>query len=453
MSSADQRTTHILIKDKLLGTRFLERKIMRKKLLDSKIWIIGNKPAPKVISVFLAILFWVTPVYADSSDTIVLIHGFLGWGRSEMFEVKYWGGIGRDYEEILNKAGYETVSVAVGPVSSNWDRAIEAYYQLKGGCVDYGFAHAKKYGHERFGRCYEKPLLPQWGKKNKINIIAHSQGGQTARLLVHLLEFGSDEEKTATGLELAEIFKGNHPWVKSVTTLATPHNGTTLTKGVSIMTLNMAEKIIKGIAGLVNASDTLSAVYDYKLDQWGLKMQTGQTYKSYLSMVKNSPILEASANKDLASWDLSPEGARELNSWVKTSQNVYYFSVSTDSTEKNESSADEYPIITNALILFPSAIWLGIYRNMDPKEGEIKIDDAWAKNDGVVNTVSMKGPEGSKIETYNGKAKKGVWEDMGTWSTWDHMDIIGHTWMWNLLDKRNPKDFYLDHAKFLNALN
>ena len=426
---------------------------MCKKLLDSKIWIVGNRLAQKIGSAFLAILLWVIPVYANSNDTIVLIHGFLGWGRSEMFEVKYWGGIGRDYEEMLNKAGYKTVSVAVGPVSSNWDRALEAYYQLKGGCVDYGAAHAKKYRHERFGHCYEKPLLSQWNEKDKINIISHSQGGQTARLLIHLLEFGSDEEKTATGSETAEIFKGKHPWVRSVTTLSTPHNGTTLTKGASIMTLNMVEQIITGIAGLVNASDTLSAVYDCKLDQWGLKMQPGQTQKSYLNMVKNSPILKASANKDLAFWDLSPEGARELNSWVKTSQNVYYFSVSTASTEKNESSADEYPVITNALILFPSAIWMGSYRNIDPKKGEIKIDDAWAKNDAVVNTVSMKGPDGAAIETYNGEPKKGVWQDMGTWSTWDHMDIIGHTWMWNLLDWRNPKDFYLKHARFLNSLN
>jgi triacylglycerol lipase len=159
------------------------------------------------------------------------------------------------------------------------------------------------------------------------------------------------------------------------------------------------------------------------------------------------------ARKDLASWDLSPEGAGELNGWVKTSRNVYYFSISTESTEKEGSSADEYPLMTNALIFFPSAIWMGSYRKINPKEGEARIDDAWAKNDSVVNTVSMKGPAGAAIEIYNGKPEKGVWQDMGTWSTWDHMDIIGQTWMWNLLDWRNPKDFYLKHAKFLHSLN
>ena len=404
-------------------------------------------------SVFLAVLCWIAPVYAGPNDTIVLIHGFLGWGRSEMSEVKYWGGIGQDYEEMMNQEGYQTVSVVVGPVSSNWDRALEAYYQLKGGCVDYGAAHAKKFGHERFGRCYEKPLLSRWDEQHKINIIAHSQGGQTARVLIHLLEYGNDEEQAATGDKTAAIFRGGRLWVRSATTLSTPHNGTTLTKGASAITFNMEEQLITGIAGLVQASDKLSALYDFKLDQWGLKRQAGETYKNYRSRIKNSPIMKSTVSKDMAIWDLSCEGARELNGWVRTSMNVYYFSVSTASTEKDESSADEYPVITNAVIFIPAANWMGSYRNENPREGEVRIDDTWAKNDSVVNTVSMKGPEGSTITVYNGKPKKGIWQDMGTWSTWDHMDIIGQTRMWNLLDGRNPRDFYLNHAKFLNSLN
>jgi triacylglycerol lipase len=402
--------------------------------------------------IVLAVICFISPVYAAPDDTIVLIHGFLGLGRTEMSEIKYWGGIGQDYEEMLNQQGYPTVSVAVGSVSSNWDRAVEAYYQLKGGCVDYGAAHAKKNGHERFGRCYEKPLLPMWDERHKINIIAHSQGGQTARVLIHLLEYGSDEERAATGAETAAVFRGGHLQVRSATTLSTPHNGTTLTKGASEATLNMADQLIIGIAGLVQASDQLFAVYDFKLDQWGLKRQAGESYQNYRNRIKKSPIHNSSARKDLAIWDLSPEGARELNGWVKTSRNIYYFSVSTASTEKDESSTDEHPVITNAVIFLPAANWMGSYRNMNPKEGEVTIDDSWAKNDSVVNTVSMKGPEGSGIAPYDGKPRKGIWQDMGTWRTWDHMDIIGQTRMWNPLDGRNPKNFYLDHAKFLHSL-
>ena len=40
------------------------------------------------------------------------------------------------------------IELSLRRVSSNWERAIEAYYQLKGGQVDYGKGHAKKYNIE-----------------------------------------------------------------------------------------------------------------------------------------------------------------------------------------------------------------------------------------------------------------------------------------------------------------
>ena len=43
--------------------------------------------------------------------------------------------------QILDKV----FEVSVGPISSNWDRAIEVFYQLKGGQVDYGKGHSRKY--------------------------------------------------------------------------------------------------------------------------------------------------------------------------------------------------------------------------------------------------------------------------------------------------------------------
>ena len=44
------------------------------------------------------------------------------------------------------------------PVSSRWlfscqvwDRAVELFYQIKGGTVDYGKEHSALHGHARFG--------------------------------------------------------------------------------------------------------------------------------------------------------------------------------------------------------------------------------------------------------------------------------------------------------------
>ena len=76
-------------------------------------------------------------IEANNNYPIILIHGFIGWGSEEMGGYNYWGG-NYDYVEYLDSLGYEVYNVSVGPISSNWDCAVEAYYQIKGGQVDYG---------------------------------------------------------------------------------------------------------------------------------------------------------------------------------------------------------------------------------------------------------------------------------------------------------------------------
>ena len=92
---------------------------------------------------FLNILFLLTSLFSQNTQPIFLIHGFFGWGRDEMNGYYYWGGE-QDFQEKLRGFGYEVYTLSVGPVSSNWDRAIEAYTQIKGGCINYGRSHSEK---------------------------------------------------------------------------------------------------------------------------------------------------------------------------------------------------------------------------------------------------------------------------------------------------------------------
>ncbi|KXY71774.1 hypothetical protein AT258_18980 [Bacillus wiedmannii] len=68
-----------------------------------------------------------------------------------MLGVKYCDGV-HDIQEDLKRNGYTAHTVAVGQVSSNWDRACELYAKINGGTVHYGAAHAEKHGHNRFRR-------------------------------------------------------------------------------------------------------------------------------------------------------------------------------------------------------------------------------------------------------------------------------------------------------------
>lgn len=96
-------------------------------------------------------------------------------------------------------------------------------------------------------------------------------GGQTIRTLVQLLKEGSQEErnyaKQHADVQISPLFQGGKSYVHSVTTLATPHNGTTLADGSLL--LPSVKQLLVATAGM-GENNNLS-LYDFKLDQWGIK--------------------------------------------------------------------------------------------------------------------------------------------------------------------------------------
>ena len=54
-----------------------------------------------------------------------------------MGDYSYWGGK-NNYIKEPQSDGFTIFEVSVGPISSNYDRAVEVFYQIKGGQVDYG---------------------------------------------------------------------------------------------------------------------------------------------------------------------------------------------------------------------------------------------------------------------------------------------------------------------------
>ena len=84
---------------------------------------------------------------------------------------------------------HEVFAAGVGPVSSNWDRAVELYYQIKGGCADYGSTHTAQsaaFGAiqkpaDKFGAAdpnnnpshYPLALYPKWDASHPIPPVSH----------------------------------------------------------------------------------------------------------------------------------------------------------------------------------------------------------------------------------------------------------------------------------------
>lgn len=375
---------------------------------------------------------------------IVLVHGLGGFGRDEFGGViKMWGGI-YDIETDLRNKGYTVYTAAVGPVSSNWDRAVELYYQIKGGTVDYGEAHSEEHGHSRYGRTYSG-FYPEWGeinpetgKPNKVHLIGHSMGGQTIRTLAQLLSEG-DEREQATGNEISILYADKQPWVHSVLSISTPHDGSSAAYLINDV-IPIVQELVIGAA--IFAGNINQDFYDFKLEQWGIQREKGERFSSYVKRIQNSPGWKS---KDTANWDLKPDGAYELNRWVKAQPDVYYFSVSNSQTHRSLLTGHHLPDLFMNPALRPFSRYIG--SKTFKKEGFV-INRAWWENDGLVSVSAMKGPTiGStdRIVEYDGNPQMGAWNHLGKMKYYDHLDIIG----WGVRDMRS---WYEDIAALLYSL-
>src|SRR5581483_5090021 len=384
----------------------------------------------------------------QNSYPIVLVHGFAGFGRNGFHGLlKYWGGL-HDVQQDLDNLGFPTLTAAIGPFSSNWDRTCELFAQIKGGRVDYGEAHSRMFGHARFGRTFPG-LFPQWGEVNpltgsinKVHLIGHSMGGQTTRQLAQLLEQGSAAERAATPAnQLSSLFAGNkRGWIDSMITISSTHNGTSTTDLVQVG-LPLAPQFLAFLGS--QAKDQQLIGYDFNLDQWGLIRQPGESLQHFLLRISTSGFARS---RDTAETDLSPDGASAINGIVRAQSDIFHFSIATLTTHHvaflrvqvaNESTTDFY---------VPLAAFIGSHTKN--RAGHVPIDPTWWPNDGLVNTNSMTGPTVNATDVivpFNGVVERGRWHVLDVLNAVDHTQVIG-------LGSRDVRPLYRNLAAFLASL-
>ncbi|MBQ6020738.1 MAG: helix-turn-helix domain-containing protein, partial [Clostridia bacterium] len=350
----------------------------------------------------------------------ILVHGLGGWGDGAGINSvsKYWGADSCDLAGYLDAQGYEVYVPTVGPVSSTWDRACELYAQLTGGTVDYGKAHSAAHHHARYGRTYRQALVPDWGqpgRRARVNLIGHSYGGATVRLLASLLAFGDPAELAAGGEDISLLFVGGKDsFVNSVTTLCAPHNGSSLTciiddLGSSVGYRNTTELIASLCFACEGITAPVRGVYDLMLDQFGIGPVTGG-----LPEIVNALNAVTRSENDHAGYDLSPAGAAELNGKIRTVAGVCYLSYSYSTTERGRVFTVQVPDSSTLSVLYPLALAMGSYAGK--KDGGITVDKSWRENDGLVSVVSARYPF---TETYTEFTQgtvptRGLWNVMPT---------------------------------------
>ncbi len=329
----------------------------------------------------------------NTNYSYVFVHGLSGWGSYDSVYkfMPYWGMFGGELLKKLDKSGCKCYAASVSPSASAWDRACELYAQLTGTRVDYGKVHSEKYGHERYGTDYtDNALIPAWSSEEKINLLGHSFGGATIRMLAHLMSDGDGDEIEGTAEnDISPLFTGGKAdWIYSLTALAAPHNGTTAYEG----------------------SD------------------------------------DESPAEDTAAFDMHIDNALKLNENLITDENTYYFSIPCSATIKNEDGTYTADKKYMESLFRDSANELGCYTGTT--KGGFVIDESWLQNDGLVNTVSATAPFNAPSKAYEeGNVTKGVWNVMPTYYG-DHMSLQGG------LMKTNTDIYslYMTHLNMINSL-
>lgn len=350
-----------------------------------------------------------------TNHTYVFVHGLSGWGHYDFVNklFPYWGMKNGSLIKTLNKAGFAAVDASVAPQGSAWDRACELYAQLSGTVTDYGAEHSARCGHARFGRDFSRnPLINQWDDEHKINLLGHSFGGVTVRLLAHLMAEGSQAERDATNPDdLSPLFAGGHAsWIYSVTTLAAPHNGT--------------------------------SAYHIPDENPGEKTRMQKAMDKH-----NAPKDDGRADYDNAAFDMHVQNAGEINRWLSTLGGAYYFSFACRATVPDE-EGNQIPEEEIMESLFQrSSRRMGAFEGTSP-DGVV-FGKEWQENDGLVNTVSAKSPDFAPRKDFSwddGTAERGVWLVMPVYHG-DHMSLQG-----GLTIKNPVADFYMRHLDMINRL-
>ncbi|CAK4687880.1 unnamed protein product [Aphanomyces euteiches] len=294
---------------------------------------------------------------------VVLIHGIFGWGVNPrpLFDLGpcYWP------IDDINELNPNNIIVQVGPVSSDHDRACEAFYQVFGGRVDYGEEHSRQYGHSRYSRTYEA-AHPTWSEENPVHLLGHSFGGTTALELYQLI---------------CHDFFGvgtNYKWVKSITTVVSPLTGSTLCGvlgaeiGQPVPYFSGAHFLAAAVMSFWKASVTvlpvLKHVFDYQLDQW---KDVATWYVLY------SPRNAILYSQDNALYTGMPVFRVKRNQALVHMDKVHLFSIVASAKDQHKA-----PVRRCAFI------WAMRYYVYSKTEHGLD-QQVWVHNDGLVNTHSQ----------------------------------------------------------------
>ena len=350
---------------------------------------------------------------------VILIPGVVAYGENTKAHkiFPYFGLTSTGWQRVISDSmGVECHTVSFELLSSVWDRTCELYAQLVGGTVDYGAAHSAKYGHKRYGKTYDKPMLTAW---TKVNLIAHGFGAPVARLFIELLYNGSQEERDVTPAnELSGLYKGGMGGkVHSLVTIAGINDG--------ISTAEAFEGRFPGAKTALTKAATVadvlvkygSSFVDPYYQKDGMPL-TQHGVSAYIAKEDDKPKLKFNEDaiftylhrNDNIFYDMGPWGMSQLNAKLNTFEDIYYFSYSGEVTSTIAGKVTVPNLKAKATL--PISAVISTFENYLPESPVITKENA--DNDGFVNTNSTLPPINEEATQFKDISRciPGVWYQM-----------------------------------------
>jgi hypothetical protein len=287
---------------------------------------------------------------------VALVHGFLGPNTSAPREHgdtswhPYWGSA---FEAAM--PNQRIFVLTPSGVASLHDRAVQLFYQLKGGQVDYGAEHSECFGHARFGRMVSAPKFAEWDAEHPVHLVGHSFGGPTVRMLQHLLAQG-------------DVFPGHETcadWVLSITTISAPNNGSlaVYTLGARTQDAPRLHKVSPGyfLGTLVVLAEWLDVdafrryVFDFQMEYWNHSRKShgwGGLKRWVKGLFSRNDLFEGADN---AAYDMTVHAMSKWNTVFKTNTaGTYYLNVMAYRHASDLPSPSTAPLITPDEMMMPT---------------------------------------------------------------------------------------------------
>ncbi|CAJ0824494.1 5476_t:CDS:2, partial [Entrophospora sp. SA101] len=332
----------------------------------------------------------------EDKDTFVLISGLWGF---DTIEINLPGGKNytiADYWSDVKEIVEDPIIVKPSPLGSVHDRAVEIFYQLKGGQVDYGLSHSHRFCHKQLGQTYDG-VIPDWDAENPIVLIGKGYGATTALHLQHLLEtnfFGQNTSGT---------------WIKAIICLSAPHRGSTLPYLLGlepgskciVHPLSILQFILS-MVHLICYFACLERFFSFQLlsDKWNLRRKgCDGGEQSIWSAISARSRFAYFGDNFLVDW--SVEGARmryageEKDKHCLNSSCVYINYITTGQSWRSKVTGYYWPRLSwNNIPTFLISFFLGRYKFSSDSEQQVlqTSSSTFWENNGTLSTYSQLPP-------------------------------------------------------------